>query len=287
MANNQEIVIYHSPDADDAFMFYGLQCGAVQVPGFTFRHELCDIETLNHRTLRGELDVTAASVHAYAHLFSNYAVLRCGASMGGVDYGPCLIANSSFDLADGKRRTIAIPGQYTSAALALKIWLRENSIEADLPIIFFDKVQDAVRSGEVDAGVIIHEGQLTHQREGFTHLLDLGAWWWKKTSLPLPLGVNLVRKALGQAAMAATYQALRESIEYSLAHREEALTYALSYGRGLSRKDADRFVAMYVNERTRDIGEEGMRSIEQFLALGAEYGFVPRDVRPAFVPESR
>lgn len=286
MANAQTIVIYHSPDADDAFMFYGLQSGAVTVPGFHFAHELQDIETLNQRTMRGELDVTAASVHAYAYLAQNYAILRCGASMGGKDYGPRLIANKPLDLRAGQKLRIAIPGQYTSAALALRIWLREKGIEADLPIVFFDEVHESVRRGEVDAGVIIHEGQLTHQREGFVILADLGAWWWEKTNLPLPLGVNVVKRSLGQEAMQATYRALRGSIEYSLAHRDDALTYALSYGRGLSRTDADTFVGMYVNDRTVDIGVEGMRSIEQFLALGVEYGFIPRGVTVSFVGDS-
>lgn len=271
----QPITIYHSPDADDAFMFYGMVSGAVNVAGYTFAHELCDIETLNHRARRGELEVTAVSVHAFAYLADRFSIMEYGASMGGRDYGPKLITTKSITLSESSAPTIAIPGELTSAALALRLYLRQKRFNAELVSIPFDKVQDAVRSGEVDAGILIHEGQLTYEREGFRCLVDLGSWWWERHALPLPLGVNIVAKKLGLPAMRAAATALHQSIEYSLAHRTEALQYALSYGRGITFEEADRFVGMYVNNYTRQIGSDGRRSIELFLKEGAEAGFVP------------
>ncbi|MBX7143106.1 MAG: ABC transporter substrate-binding protein [Oligoflexia bacterium] len=271
----RRIVIHHSPDADDAFMFYGLVSGAVSDAEYEIEHALSDIESLNQRTRRGELEVTALSVHAYAFVADHYAILRTGASMGGVDYGPRLVAREAFDLGDGELRSIAIPGELTSAALALRIYLKERDLSAELVNMNFDKVQDAVLSGAVDAGVIIHEGQLTHTRDGLVSNLDLGQWWWEQTRLPLPLGVNVVQRSLGQPAMQAVSRILRASVEYGLAHRREALEYALSYGRGLSVEDADKFVSMYVNERTRDLGSEGMESIQKFLRRGADLKLLP------------
>ncbi len=279
----QEIVIYHSPDADDAFMFYGLTSGAVHNPDFTFKHELCDIETLNQRTLRGELDVTAVSVHAYPYLKGQYVILNCGASMGGADYGPRLIAKKAFDLNDGIKRKIAIPGQYTSATLALRLYLHEEQIEAELVNLNFDEVQQAVQAGAVDAGVIIHEGQITHQKEGLKTILDLGHWWWEKHSLPLPLGVNVARLSMGANALEAAKAALLSSITYSLDHRKEALDYALSYGRGITKEEADVFVGMYVNEKTLELGDDGRASIELFLAKAEEYEMIPKVGKVMFV----
>jgi 1,4-dihydroxy-6-naphthoate synthase len=270
------ITIYHSPDADDAFMFYGLSCGAIKDARYEIRHELSDIESLNQRTRRGELDVTAVSVHAFSHLKDQYHILRCGASMGERDYGPRLIARKLFDPSDGVARTIAIPGDLTSAALSLRIYLAEAGITARIETLHFEAVQRAVQSGEVDAGVIIHEGQITHQREGLVTVKDFGQWWWEKHRLPLPLGVNVVRASLGVEAIKAVSTLLRSSIEYSLSHRQEALQYALSYGRGLSLADADTFVGMYVNDRTLDLGEVGMRSIQTFLDEGARHGLCPK-----------
>lgn len=280
---DREIIIYHSPDVDDAFMFFGLSQGHVKYPGFTFRHELKDIETLNQLALRGELETTAVSVHAYAYLASRYAVLTAGASMGGKNYGPRVVSREKFDLADGLPRSIAIPGQLTSAALALRIFLREKNIEAELIAIPFDEVQSAVMQGRVDAGVIIHEGQLTHERQGMVNILDLGQWWWSETGLPLPLGVNIVRKDLGSQALMAVATVLKRTIEYSLTHREEGLQHALSFGRGLTHTEADTFVQMYVNERTVDIGEEGRKSIELFLRRGYELKIIPQQVHADFV----
>jgi 1,4-dihydroxy-6-naphthoate synthase len=278
----QVVTIYHSPDADDAFMFYGLVSGAVTNPEFSFEHKLSDIESLNQRARRGELEVSAASVHAYAYLSEQYAILRTGASMGGADYGPRLVSKRPLSLQDGKVRQLAIPGELTSAALALRMYLHEKGIAAELVNLQFDQVQEAVQEGKVDAGVIIHEGQITHQREGLVTVLDLGQWWWEDNRLPLPLGVNIVRRDLGSHTIQAVSKALRESIEYGLEHRRSALEYALSYGRGLPMEDADRFVAMYVNERTRDLGTEGIESITRFLKRAAEYKFIPQQPKLDF-----
>ncbi len=271
-----EITIYHSPDADDAFMFYGLTSGAIQYPGYTFSHKLSDIETLNQRAKRGEIDCTAVSVHAFSYIAKDYVMLRSGASMGGADYGPRLVATKGLDLTDGVKRRVAVPGPMTSATLALRIYLTEAGIDAELVQMGFDEVQHAVKNGSVDCGVIIHEGQITHGAMGLVCVLDLGEWWWKKTEgLPLPLGVNIAKRSLGSAAIAATATVLKGTIEYSLANREKALDYALSYGRGLSRGDADKFVGWYVNERTVDIGDDGEKSVRMFLELGARYGLCP------------
>ena len=276
----KEITIYHSPDADDAFMFYGLSSGAITHPDYLFKHELCDIQSLNDRSVKGEIDCTAVSVHAFPYLNDQYTILACGASMGGAEYGPRLIANKQLNLTDIK--TIALPGALTSATLAMRLYLKEAGIEADCRQTDFDKVQDLVASGKVDAGLIIHEGQVTSQNDGFTILLDLGKWWWDSTNLPLPLGINVVKKDLGEEAIAATAQVLKASIAYGLEHRKEALEYALQYGRGLSNKDADTFVAMYVNEWTLDMGKKGRESLKLFLKKGFDAGFLPDNWQPEF-----
>ena len=279
--HSKTVTIYHSPDADDAFMFYGLTSGKVSFPGYEFKHALKDIEGLNQMARRGEIDCTAVSVHAYAYLAEKYVILRSGASMGGETYGPRLVVREKFDLKDGKKRSIAIPGELTSAALALKIYLAENKIQANLVNMHFDAVQKAVKEGTVDGGIIIHEGQITHEREGLTSILDLGQWWWSNHKLPLPLGVNIVDKKLGVEGIKAVSTVLRGTIEYSLAHRKEALEYALSYGRGISMEEADKFVGWYVNDLTVDLGKAGTQSIELFLSLGARHGLIP-EVRPEF-----
>ena len=261
-------------------MFYGMVKAGITEPGFNFEHALNDIESLNKLARLGQIEVTAVSVHAFAYLADRYSLLRYGASMGGIDYGPRLVARSGFNLKDGKVRTLAIPGELTSAALALKIYLREQGIEAELVNVFFDKVQDAVKSGEVDAGIIIHEGQLTHSREGLVTVLDLGQWWWTEHNLPLPLGINIVRKDLGPEAMRAAASILKRSISCALDNRDKALDYALTYGRGISKADADTFVGMYVNERTLDIGPDGMQSIRLFLTKAKQFGFIPKEFSP-------
>ena len=279
----QSITIYHSPDADDAFMFYGIVCGAIAHPDFRFEHELCDIETLNHRAVRGEVDVTAISVHAYPYLRGQYSVLRCGASMGEENYGPRIVAREPLNFAKGEAHVIAVPGDLTSTTLALRMYLKQHRIEAELVVMPFDHVQEAVKSGDVDAGAIIHEGQITHQREGLFTVLDLGAWWWQREALPLPLGVNVVKRSLGNAVALAVKDVLKRSIEHALANRDDALTYALSYGRGLSRADADTFVGMYVNHRTLDLGQAGEESICKFLAQAEEQKLIPSGQAPEFI----
>ncbi len=266
-------------------MFYGLVSGEITYPGYTFLHDLSDIESLNQRALKGELEVTAVSVHAFAHLKGRYLIMNSGASMGGEDYGPKLVVKKGGTLSSKRKLRIAIPGLYTSAALALKIYLKEHAIEAELTPIDFDKVQDVVLSGEFDAGVIIHEGQLTHEREGLTSLVDLGAWWWEETKLPLPLGVNVVRKDIGSDAIKASSDVLKRSIIFSLAHRKESLAYALKFGRGIDETQANTFVGMYVNERTVDLGEEGRTSIRLFLDRGIKHGLIPDGVKIEFVQE--
>ncbi len=279
MANKQNITIYHSPDSDDAFMFYGLVSGAVRHPDFEFAHDLSDIETLNQRALRGELDVTAVSVHACAFL-PEYTILDCGASMGGKNYGPRLVVLGDQPLV--RISEIAIPGALTSAALALRIFLHEHKLSPKIKIMHFDTIQKAVKEGLVQAGLLIHEGQLTHAREGLRTIADLGVWWWEKYQLPLPLGVNVAKKSLGAEAITATADVLKRSIEYSLAHRLDALTYALRYGRGLSTSDADTFVGMYVNERTVSLGESGIRSIKLFIDRGKQCGVIPAESSVSF-----
>jgi 1,4-dihydroxy-6-naphthoate synthase len=274
------ITISHSPDADDAFMFYGFEKGAVAAPGYQFLHDLCDIETLNHRALRGEPEVTAISVHTYPRVAKQYAIMRCGASMGGKDYGPKVVhrgapLTSAEALRSWAPKTIAIPGELTSAALALQMYLREQEKEAELVVVPFDQVEDAVLDGSVDAGVIIHEGQLTHEHHGLGLVVDLGQWWFAATDLPLPLGINIVRRDLGPETMKVVSRALKESIEYALNNRQQALEYAIPFGRGITHEQADEFVGMYVNEYTRDIGVDGIRSIQLFLSRGAELGIVP------------
>lgn len=270
----KEITIFHSPDADDAFMFYGMVKGGVGYPGFRFLHDQCDIESLNHRAKAGELDVTAVSAHAYSALQSDYVILSAGASMGGVDYGPCIVSLHACKLDDGVHRRIAIPGPMTSAALALRLYLDSLGIAAELVPVHFDDIFSAIREGAVDAGVIIHEGQITHDREGFVLLANLGKWWWERHAVPLPLGVNVARKSLGRDALIAAGTVIKQSILYAMEHRREALDYALSFGRGLSYEDADTFVGMYVNDYTIDLGDVGRRAIELFLSEGYRKGFI-------------
>ena len=279
------IVLAHSPDSDDAFMFYGLRADAVDTEGLRYRHELADIETLNRRALRGELAVTAVSFHAYAFLADRYALLPHGASFGD-GYGPCVVARkdgaSPKTLAALAGRKVAIPGALTSAALALRLY----APAAETVVIPFDRVGGAVTGGEVDAGVVIHEGQLTWKDEGFHLVADLGVVWKEETGLPLPLGGNAVRKDLGPETIGRISRGLGRSIAYALAHREEALTDALRFARGLPREKADRFVGMYVNDWTLSYGERGREAVRLFLSRGHAAGLLPAPVAPEWVPES-
>jgi len=272
------IQIGHSPDPDDAFMFHGIASGQVRPPhGWAIVQVLEDIESLNRLALEGRIEVTAVSIHAYAYLAGRYALLPCGASMGD-GYGPIVVAREPLSLEALKESTIAVPGRLTSAALALRLALGEVRTE----IVPFDRIPEAVASGRCDAGVLIHEGQLTYAAAGLRKILDLGEWWKQETGLPLPLGGNAVRKDLGKETIAGIVSLLRRSIEHGLRYREEALTYAMKYGRGLERSQADRFVGMYVNDYTLDYGPAGRRAIDLFLRRGAAAGLIPHEVEVEF-----
>jgi 1,4-dihydroxy-6-naphthoate synthase len=278
-AKSRTIQIGHSPDPDDAFMFHGLASGQVPSGDFRIVQVLKDIESLNRLALEGSIEVTAVSIHAYAYLADRYALLSCGASMGD-GYGPMVVARSAVSIDDLKKMTIAIPGSLTSAALALRLALGEVRTE----VVPFDQILDKVLRSEVDAGLLIHEGQLTYAAAGLHKILDLGEWWQKETDLPLPLGGNAVRRDLGEETVRSLGTLLRASIEHGLNNREAALTYALDYGRGLGRPMADRFVGMYVNDYTLDYGPKGRRAVELFLKRGHEAGIIPHPVSVEFVP---
>ena len=266
------IRVAHSPDSDDAFMFYALAKGLIETGDLTFEHVLSDIETLNRKAFEGTYEVTAVSIHAFSHLDDRYALLGSGASMGD-GYGPVLVAREPVDEARLRSMTVAIPGRLTSAALALKMW----NPALQTVIYPFDEIMPAVHSGGVDAGVVIHEGQLTWEEEGFSKIVDLGVWWAGETDgLPLPLGGNLIRRDLGAEMCERVAALLKASIEYSLANREQALDYALDYGRGLDRGKADRFVGMYVNELTVDYGERGREAVKVFLDRAYAERLIPK-----------
>ncbi|MGL4595297.1 MAG: menaquinone biosynthesis family protein [Thermoguttaceae bacterium] len=274
------IRIGHSPDSDDAFMFYALAKDKIDTGQYQFSHELVDIETLNRRAFHGDLELTAVSLHAYSYLNDVYALCNCGASVGD-EYGPILVkkqGNPEFP------RRIAVPGTLTTAYLTLRLYLEsENRDGIELIPVSFDKVFDVVNSGECDAGLVIHEGQLTYQQSGFELLVDLGVWWKKKTGFPLPLGANAIRRDLPWQVISDVVRLLRQSIEYGLSHREDALDYALQFGRGLNRKDADQFVGMYVNDWTRDLGQIGRNAVQELLRRAYKHGIVPKLVVPVFV----
>jgi 1,4-dihydroxy-6-naphthoate synthase len=271
----------HSPDSDDAFMFYGLADHKVPTEGFTFEHILRDIETLNHWAREGRLEITAISVHAYAYVADKYAILTHGASMGD-NYGPLVVTREPASVEWLRGRTIAIPGTLTSAYLALRLFLGADFAYDILP---FDQIMEAVRDGKAEAGLLIHEGQLTHGQFGLHKVVDLGAWWYQETGgLPLPLGVNAVRRDLGPKCMAALSRVLRTSIAFGLDHREPALRHAMQYARGLDAAIADQFVGMYVNAWTLDMGPRGQESIRLFLMRAHEQGVIDHEVPLDFVP---
>jgi 1,4-dihydroxy-6-naphthoate synthase len=272
------IHVSHSPDSDDAFMFYGLAAGKVDTDGLEYVHELQDIESLNHRALRGELEVTAVSIHAYASLADKYALLPSGASMGD-RYGPRLVARTAMNKADVKGKRIAVPGLKTSAYLAMRLY--EPDFE---PVVMpFDQIEDAVIQKKVDLGLLIHEGQLTYKDVGLHLVVDMGEWWFQETGLPLPLGGNVVRKDFGKPMMEQIARHLHASIAYSLSHRKEALDHAMQYARGLDRSKADTFVGMYVNDWTLDYGPRGREAIRVFLERGVAAGIVPGPITVEFV----
>jgi 1,4-dihydroxy-6-naphthoate synthase len=272
------IHVAHSPDSDDAFMFYALADGRIDTEGFEYVHELQDIETLNQRAMRGELEVTAVSIHAYAYLADRYALLPHGASMGD-RYGPRLVARAPMTRADVAGKRVAIPGPLTSAYLALRLY-EPNFSAVPTP---FDEIEDRVADGDVDLGLLIHEGQLTFAERGLHLIADLGEWWFEETGLPLPLGGNVVRKDLGIEVIDKISRHLRASIAYGLEHRASALDHAMQYARGLDRGKADTFVGMYVNDWTLDYGDRGRAAVREFLDRGAEAGIVARRVDVQFV----
>ncbi len=275
----REIKIAHSPDSDDAFMFYGLATNKVRVPGYKFTHTLTDIETLNRRAIDDQhYDVTAISFHAYPYIQENYTLMACGGSVG-ENYGPMIVAARNYTLDEMKKLKIAVPGTLTTAYLALKLF----APEVETATLSFDKIIPAVLSGEYDAGLIIHEGQLTYSRDGLTKILDLGVWWRQQTSLPLPLGGNAIRRSLGPKVQSVTTNALRESIQHALDHREAALEYAMQFARDLDTSLANRFVGMYVNERTLNYGDDGREAIRRLLDMGYERGVIPHKANVDFV----
>jgi 1,4-dihydroxy-6-naphthoate synthase len=277
MSARRRIRVAHSPDADDAFMFCALAQGRIPTLGYDFEHVLADIETLNRAALEGRYEVTACSIHAYAHLADRYALLNAGASMG-EGYGPVLVARAAPSpdaLAVGP---VAVPGTLTSAYLALRLW-RPDVPTVTLP---FDRILDAVAGGEVPAGVLIHEGQLTYAERGLEAVVDLGEWWGERTGLPLPLGGNAIRRDLGPAVLNEVAGLVRDSILWGLEHRAEALAHARAWGRGLTEEQASRFVGMYVNPRTLDYGPDGRLAVQRFLDEGADAGILPRRVQVEF-----
>ncbi|MGB1626358.1 MAG: menaquinone biosynthesis family protein [Miltoncostaeaceae bacterium] len=272
----------HSPDPDDAFMFYALAKDLIPTGEFEFEHLLRDIETLNRWAMKGRLEVSAISIHAYSTVADRYRLLPHGASMG-EQYGPMVVAREPLDPADLPRMTVAIPGTLTSAFLELQ--LAAGRIVNPL-IVPFDRILDVVANGTADAGLVIHEGQLTYEAQGLVNVLDLGTWWHELTGgLPLPLGGNVVRRDLGEQAMVDLSHILRESIRYSLEHRAGALQYAAEYGRGLDDDLNDRFVGMYVNERTLDYGEDGREAVRELLRRGVEAGLIGHEVPVDFVED--
>ncbi len=290
-----QIYVGHSPDPDDAFMFHALANDKIETGEYEFHHELQDIETLNRRAFASELELTAVSLHGYAYLTETYAICACGASMGD-NYGPMVVTREPATIADLAGKTIAIPGTLTTAFLALNLCLKgKPQISAKEPhssgdagtfkyvVHPFDEILNVVERGEADAGLIIHEGQLTYMNQGLHLVVDLGKWWMEETGLPLPLGANAIRKDLGATGMKEVTKLLRQSIDYGLDHREEALGHALKYGRDLDNQKADEFVGMYVNDWTRDFGPRGREAVARLLDEGHKAGLIPNPVHLEFI----
>lgn len=274
----REITVAHSPDSDDAFMFYGLATNKVRVPGLRFTHTLCDIETLNRMALEGHYDVTAISFHAYPYLQNKYALLSCGGSVG-EGYGPMVVASRPLSAEQAVQRTIAVPGTMTTAYLALRLFAPRVQTE----VVPFDDIIPRVLAGKFEAGLIIHEGQLTYAKSGLHKSIDLGEWWRGQSGLPLPLGGNAIRRDLGAELMRTVGTALKQSIQYALDHRSEALAYAMQFARDLEPQLADKFVGMYVNERTLDYGPEGRAGVEELLRRGFREGIIPHEAKVDWV----
>jgi 1,4-dihydroxy-6-naphthoate synthase len=274
----REISVAHSPDSDDAFMFYALATNKVRVPGLKFSHTLTDIETLNRKAMEGFYDVSAISFHAYPYVQDKYALMHCGGSVG-EQYGPIVISPRMVGLEELKTMKIAVPGTMTTAYLALKLF----APKIETALVPFDRIIPEVLAGKYEAGLIIHEGQLTYERSGLKRILDLGKWWHEQTGLPLPLGGNAIRRELGPELIAQVTKALRDSIQYALDHREPALAYAMQFARDLDPQMADRFVGMYVNNRTLDYGEDGKQAVVKLLDMGYKAGIIPHKPTVQFV----
>src|SRR5579862_1149034 len=279
MSDQIPIHVGHSPDPDDAFMFHALANDKIDTGRYRFTHDLQDIETLNRRALEGELELTAVSLHGYAYVTERYALCSCGASMGD-NYGPMVVARQPADIDWLRDRHIAIPGELTTAFLALRLLLGDRFTYEVHP---FDQILDLVEQKKADAGLIIHEGQLTYAEQGLSLIVDLGKWWHDQTGLPLPLGGNAIRKDLGPKAMQEVTALLKQSICYGLEHRKEALAHAMQYGRDLDSAKTDRFVGMYVNDWTLDFGPRGREAVATLLRRGFEEGIIPRPVELEFI----
>jgi len=273
----REITIAHSPDSDDAFMFYGLATSKIRLPGLRFSHVLCDIETLNRKAMQGVYDVTAISFHAYPYVQEHYALLPSGGSVG-EGYGPMIVAPRAYSVSDIKQKRIAVPGTMTTAYLVLQLFAPGIGTE----VVPFDEIIPRVLEGKYEAGLIIHEGQLTYEKSGLHRIVDLGRWWQKVTGLPLPLGGNAIRRSLGPRLMSEVAVALRASIQYALDHREEALAYAMQFARDLDPQMADKFVGMYVNERTLDYGPDGREAVRRLLDMGHKAGIISQPAAVEF-----
>src|SRR5437762_365801 len=280
-AQVREVTVAHSPDSDDAFMFYGLATNKVRVPGVKFTHTLCDIETLNRKAKEGFYDLTAISFHAYPYIQDTYALLPSGGSVG-EDYGPMIVSPKSYTPEEIKSKVIAVPGTLTTAYLSLKLFAPEVRTQ----VVPFDQIIPQVLEGRFEAGLIIHEGQLTYAKSGLHRVLDMGKWWREQTGLPLPLGGNAIKRELGQELMLEIGNALKESIQYALDHRDEALQYAMQFARDLDKHLANRFVSMYVNERTLDYAKDGREAICKLLQMGYEKGVISVKPRVEFVEPS-
>jgi len=277
----REISVAHSPDSDDAFMFYGMATNKIRVPGVKFTHSLCDIETLNRKALEGFYDITAISFHAYPYVQDKYAVMPTGGSVGD-GYGPMIVASRSIPVEEVITVKIAVPGTMTTAYLALKLFAPDAITE----VVPFDQIIPRVLEGKYEAGLIIHEGQLTFSKEGLHRILDMGKWWRDVTGMPLPLGGNAIKRNLGPELTLACCNALRDSIQYALDNREEALQYAMQFARDLDVQQADKFVGMYVNERTLDYGKDGREAIVKLLDMGYERGVIPHKPMVDFVGDA-
>ncbi|MCF7707883.1 MAG: ABC transporter substrate-binding protein [Verrucomicrobia bacterium] len=279
----RELTLGHSPDPDDAFMFYALARERIDTGEFSFRHILDDIQTLNARGLNGELDITAVSFHAYPFIMRHYMLLPCGSSMGD-GYGPLLVSDNACSREEVARKRIAVPGELTSAFLAMLMWLEKKPEQIDYIVVPFDKIFDAVKSGKADVGLIIHEGQLTYARENLQVCEDLGVWWAGVTdSLPLPLGANVIHKRIDAQSRRRISNILKQSIEFGLEHRDEAVEYSLKFAGDMESSDADRFIGMYVNELTLDYGERGREAVREFYKRAVAMRLLPTIPEPEFV----